>query len=419
MPRLSRTLGWTMAVVVGAALLVADLGAVFFLQAMLERDLSVQLTLSARQMARFYVDTGGQLPQRLPLGQQVAVYGPSGTLLQATGPVPSVAPQPGFSTTPGRLGYAQPLPSGQLYYASVSQQSVQAPVGLLEDALIVLTLLALALAVAVSQRLARGIARPLTELADAAGRIAETGDLEEELPLGGRVLEIANLANALGRMLGTLRSMFQALEGAEARSRALREGTLHDLRTPLSTVLGALELMEGGQLQGGAADEAVRLARREAARLATRLSTDSEGGPAIGDLRAAVRRAARGHEFGDSVEGVVVAAPPQEIAQVLSLLVDNAERHNPQGTKIRLSCGSSEAFGWAEVADEGRGMSAEESARAFERFYRGPGSQGLGLGLSLVHVLVESRGGSVELTSAPGAGTRVRVQWPLGKPDDA
>ncbi|MDA8345468.1 MAG: HAMP domain-containing sensor histidine kinase [Thermaerobacter sp.] len=412
MRRLRQTLGWAIAAVVGIALLLADIGAVVFLRGMLERNLSAQIATAAQETATFYLRRG-TLPPRLPMNEQIGVYSPSGQLLARTGPVPNSAPQPGFSTQSGQLGFAQPLPNGQIFFASTSMQPVNAPVRLLEDALIVLTLLALAIALFVAWRLARRIAQPLTDLAFVASRIAETGDLEEDLPQGGRIAEIAELSDALGRMLGTLRSTFQALEAAEARSRALREGTLHDLRTPLSTVLGALELMQGGQLGQGAAAEAAQLARREAKRMAARLEEGSEGGSATADLAAAVRRASRTHELAVSPAELIVAAPAQELFQVLSLLVDNAERHNPENTRIVLSVGSAEEYGWAEVADFGKGMAPEEADRAFERFYRGPDSQGLGLGLSLVRVLVESRGGRVQLDTAPHKGTKVRVFWPL------
>ncbi len=416
MPKLSRTLGWAIATVVGVALLLADIGAVVFLRYMLERNLSANLYASATQTANFYMRRG-MLPARLPVSEQIAVYAPSGRLLARTGGAPASAPPLGFSTHPKTLGFAQLLPNGQTFFTSVSLAQVRAPVRLLEDALSVLTLLALALALFVAWRLSQRIARPLTLLAHAAGRIADTGDLEEDLPQEAQIQEIHELGTALAHMLSTLRSTFRAMEAAEARERALREGTLHDLRTPLSTVLGALELIEGGQLDAAGGAEAATLARREAQRMAARLAQDSEGGSTQADLVQAVRRAARSHELGATPEALQVAAPPQEVFQVLSLLVDNAERHNPEGTSVVLSAGAVDGFGWASVKDFGAGIDSEHREHVFDRFYRGPKSQGLGLGLSLVRVLVESRGGRVELESTPGGGTEVRARWPLAAPE--
>jgi two-component system OmpR family sensor kinase len=72
-----------------------------------------------------------------------------------------------------------------------------------------------------------------------------------------------------------------------------------------------------------------------------------------------------------------------------------------------------------EVVDEGAGMSAEDAAHAFERFYRADGSRsrsdgGTGLGLAIVASLVAGHGGTVDVETAPGHGTRFAVRLPIG-----
>lgn len=410
MSTLRSRLTWAMVAVVGISMLLADIGAVVFLRAMLTRDLALSVELTARQAAALYATTG-QVPRRLPLDQTVAIYTASGELVESTGRAPLAPPPPGLSVTASRIRDNVPIGPGAMLVVSQGLRPVNAPVTFLEDALAVLTILALLLAALISMNLSRRLSTPLAALAEAADRIAETGDLEHDLPGGGPVRETATLGQALSRMLGTLRGTFHALEASEARARALREVTLHDLRTPLTTVLGALELLEHGQVSGERAHEAVALARREAGRLAERVRAGTEGGPAEADLLDCARRVAGTHP----VHGLSVgtSAPRAEVEQVIALLVDNAERHNPERTVISLTVGRADGMAYVEVSDTGRGMTQDELSHAFDRFYRGAGSGGLGLGLPLAKVLVESRGGSCELESAPGRGTRVRVTWPM------
>jgi two-component system, OmpR family, sensor kinase len=106
---------------------------------------------------------------------------------------------------------------------------------------------------------------------------------------------------------------------------------------------------------------------------------------------------------------------------VVGNLVRNALVHTPAGTEVRISVHATAGEATLEVADRGPGMAPDVAARAFERFFRADPSRsrhhgGSGLGLSIVAATVEAHGGSVDLTSAVGEGTTVRVVLPL---DDA
>jgi two-component system OmpR family sensor kinase len=111
---------------------------------------------------------------------------------------------------------------------------------------------------------------------------------------------------------------------------------------------------------------------------------------------------------------VVLLTDPDLAEQAISNLAENAVRHTLEG-RIVLA-GRALGDGWAEVevADTGTGMSAAESERIFERFYRANGrdEEGFGLGLSIVHQAVAALGGTVEIESAPGSGTRARIKLP-------
>ncbi len=415
---LSRRLLVAMVALVGASLLLAAFGAVYFLRSVLVHNLRSQLVASAHSTVGFYLHTGA-VPARLPLGESIAIYGANGRRAFAIGSVPSAAPPLGLSQQARSLRYTVPVPGG-LFLEEVNMTSVNRPVHVLEGVLALVTLAAVLLAGIVAQGVARGLTAPLSSLSAEATRISETGDLETSLPTDHSVREIRDLAEALQQMLDRLGQMFGALEASEQRERALREMTLHDLRTPLSTVLGTLELLAGGRLQGSAAVEAASLAQREAGRLAARIrDLDTKEGEPVSNLGQVIGRAARGHRLSGGPQDTWIAAPAAEVGQVIDLLVDNAVRHNPPDTDIELGWRRATDMAVAWVRDNGVGMTQETAEHAFERFYRGDSAGGLGLGLALARVLVESRGGTVELETSPGQGTRVTVRWPAAPPPEA
>jgi two-component system OmpR family sensor kinase len=118
-------------------------------------------------------------------------------------------------------------------------------------------------------------------------------------------------------------------------------------------------------------------------------------------------------------EGVQTVGDPARLRQVLANLLTNAYVHTPAGTSVWLRVRRDGAECVIEVEDDGPGMDPEDSVRAFERFWRaspgrsGPGS---GLGLSIVAGIVAAHRGSIEMTTAPGRGTTVRVTLPSTPP---
>ena len=107
-------------------------------------------------------------------------------------------------------------------------------------------------------------------------------------------------------------------------------------------------------------------------------------------------------------------AGPQRLAQVLDNLLANALEVAPHASTVTVSARA--AGPWAElhVRDEGPGLTAEQRARAFDRFWRaGSGHGGSGLGLAIVKRLVEADGGEVELAAAAGGGLDAVVRLRL------
>jgi two-component system OmpR family sensor kinase len=118
----------------------------------------------------------------------------------------------------------------------------------------------------------------------------------------------------------------------------------------------------------------------------------------------------------------VVLGDEDRLRQVIANLMSNALTHTPAGSPIELRAGTHPGDGAGsaaiEVVDHGQGLSQQQAERVFERFYRADPARshavgGSGLGLSIVAALVAAHGGTVEVRSVPGQGTRFRVLLPL------
>jgi len=106
-------------------------------------------------------------------------------------------------------------------------------------------------------------------------------------------------------------------------------------------------------------------------------------------------------------------ADPVRIRSVLANLLSNAIRHTPSGGSVIVSARRSGDKVSIAVRDTGEGIPEEVRSRVFDRFVKGPGSPGAGLGLAIAKDIVTAHGGSIDLTSEVGKGTEVRVTLPI------
>lgn len=255
------------------------------------------------------------------------------------------------------------------------------------------------LAVAAAALLTRRGLRPLRRLAGAAGEIERTADPSRRLPETG-------VADEIGQLTGVLNRMLASLETARAGERRFLADASHELRTPVTALLGNVEFAA----RHGADEEVIADLQRDAARLA-RLVDDllvlersgaaqQDLGPV--DLARLVNDVVAAHPDGRVVAGAVEPADVQgeadALARVLQNLIENGLVHGPPGGRVTVSVRRHAQLALLTVSDEGRGPGPEQQERMFERFWRGPDSAerpGSGLGLSIVSAIVERHGGRV------------------------
>lgn len=231
----------------------------------------------------------------------------------------------------------------------------------------------------------------------------------------------------------------QALTELQKRNQLKKEfisNAAHELRTPLSSIMGYAELLrqtkELGLYQPDKYEEFLSVIV-EKSEMLSRLVGDLldvskiENGyqlelqkkpTPIRKMLATVieyyQRNAPQHVFSLVTESDLpdtAIVDEMRIVQVLDNLLSNAVKYSPNGGVIELTVSTQPGKLHFCVADRGIGMSEGELERIFDRYYRAnpgtPSSQGLGLGMSIVRDIVEAHGGEINLKSIPGEGTRV------------
>ena len=296
---------------------------------------------------------------------------------------------------------------------------------------------------------------PLRRMAATAARVTEMTLDRGEVALAVRVpgtdtdprTEVGRMGAALNRLLEHVAAALNARHANETRVRRFVADASHELRTPLAAIRGyaeltrprrdavppdvaqALDRVESATLRMSTlVDELLLLARLDAGRPLDRDPVDLtllclEG---VEDARAA----GPDHrwELALPAEPVVVPGDKLRLHHVVANLLANARCHTPPGTRVRLAldtCDDGYPSALITVTDDGPGIPADLQADVFARFVRGDFSRSrtagsTGLGLAIVAAIVESHGGTVAVTSEPGA-TRFEVRLPgaVSSPDDA
>jgi two-component system, OmpR family, sensor histidine kinase BaeS len=278
--------------------------------------------------------------------------------------------------------------------------------------------------------LSRTLTRPIRELTRATHAISE-GDLSQQVPV--------RTSDELGELAQAFNKMSQELSRSVNTRKQMTADIAHELRTPLSLILGHAEAVHDGILPP--TRENFEIIREEAARLEhlvndLRTLSLADAGELSITLQTIqpqrlLQEVASLYHYQTQRKNISldldIASPlpnievdPGRMTQVLTNILDNATRHTPEGGRIVLSAKQSEEYVEIAVQDSGLGLSAENLERIFERFYRTDASRqrdgdvpgGSGLGLAIAKSIVQVHNGQLSAESESGKGLKVSIRLP-------
>ena len=328
-------------------------------------------------------------------------------------------------------------PSGLLrleFDAAAMDRALGGQLGASARRFLFVALCCLALGVVGAAWLAERLVDPIHRLAEAARRYSE-GRLDHRVSVAEKS-ELGELAGDLNRMAVRLGEM------DELKQRFFHQLT-HDLRVPLSSIQGYLELLlsgkageisadqrahlmqaeEGAQIVADFVDNILDMARMKAA------EPMPEGSGC--ELGAVVQKAVdlvqvQAKRLGVMVDATFLEEPPavkmpeQLVRRVLLNLLGNALKFTPAGGRVMVSAHRAHGVVMLEVRDSGIGIPSDKLEKVFQDFYRVPetmpnlrGPAGVGIGLSICKMILEAHGGSIAVDSQIGKGARFTVALPI------
>jgi signal transduction histidine kinase len=325
--------------------------------------------------------------------------------------------------------HTPPAYSELTFAAFASLAPIHAALARLALTLSLLSLTLWLLAALAGRRLCRRALAPLSLMATAA-RDANASDPTTRLPLPGTNDELEDLGQAFN---GLLDRLHVALE----RQRRFTGDASHQLRTPLAGLISQVEVALRQERPSHEYQRVLGLVRAKAAQLRQIIEsllflarTESEAPRPeleIVDLTSWLPEHLQSWSSHPRAADIAVAheeaaplqilAHPTLLSQLIDNLLENACKYSRAGSPVVIRLGRERGVARLAIEDRGSGLSAEEQARIFQPFYRSPdvrnrGQAGVGLGLAVVDRIVTVFGGTIEVASEPGVGTRFEIALP-------
>lgn len=312
---------------------------------------------------------------------------------------------------------ALPIPADSPTWIAVFSEpleEVEDSVALIKRQIVIAGAIAVALALLAGLYAARAISRRLGRLEDAAQKVAD-GDFATPIPVDS--------SDELGQLARTFNEMQRRLADLDRARKQFIANASHELRTPIFSLGGFVELLEDEDPDPQVRAEFVRTMRQQVERL-TKLTTDLldlskldagalEMAPRSVGLDRLVRELAR--EFGPQADGrgsrlevrtpaepAIALADPDRVRQIIRILLDNALTHTPDATKVTVTTYNANSRAELTVSNEGPGIPKWIRERMFDRFFTGDSVSGSGLGLAIARELAQRMGGTIAVTSTKG-----------------
>ena len=252
---------------------------------------------------------------------------------------------------------------------------------------------------------------------------------------GSRKAELHALLADSGEREQLLTDEVSALADALMAKESLVSTVSHEFRTPLTSIIGNLDLVLGESDElSPATVRRIQVAQRNAERLQAlvsdlMMSADAavHVHPRRTDLASLVEaslgsaqahaQAARVSLSMDLPDPLWAVVDPLRISQALDNLVSNAIKDSPDGGTVHVSASREEGRVLLHVKDDGMGMTAADAGRVFTRFFRSPAVRegpipGAGLGLAITKSIVDRHGGTISCSTRPGCGSTFTVELP-------
>ena len=253
----------------------------------------------------------------------------------------------------------------------------------------------------------------IRRLQDAARKVAD-GNFETPIPISS--------AGQLGQLARTFNEMQRRLAELDSARKQFIANASHELRTPIFSLGGFVELLEEEDPSPEERAEFVRTMRQQIDRL-TKLTadlldlsqldagavamTEQQRRPRLARTRSGARVRSAGRPARLAARAahartlpVIASADPDRVRQVIRILLDNALTHTPEGTKVTVTTYSANRRAELTVSDDGPGIPRRVQSRIFERFYTADSAGGSGLGLAIARELAQRMEGRVAIASS-------------------